>query len=148
VKPFQLESQEHVAAIVAYTVIQEKATQMFYRRLEQHVTEPLLARILRQLGRDESRHFAFFCRVLEAFLRAAPESSLAATREVLASFKMPLASSLKGYWRWAIRLSDAFGYNHTAAYAHLHRVVERVTDARSGSRTSGIEDLLQAARSA
>jgi acyl-[acyl-carrier-protein] desaturase len=143
-KPFRLEHCEHAAAIVAYTVIQEKATQMFYRRMEQQVSlaEPLLAKILNQLGRDESRHFALFCRMLDAFVREAPEASVAATREVLSSFKMPLASTLRGYWRWAVRIADAMSYDHTEAYEHLIAVVDRALGAASESRTAGLRDLV------
>jgi acyl-[acyl-carrier-protein] desaturase len=146
VKPFTLEQSTHVAGIVAYTVIQEKATQIFYRRFEKQLQEPLLGQILTQLARDESRHFAFFCRVLEAYLRTAPASSLEAIKEVLFQFKMPLSSTLKGYWRWALRVSDAMSYDHTEAYEHLLRVVERTADAASDSRTAGLGDFVRQVR--
>lgn len=143
VKPFALEQRDHIAAIVAYTVIQEKATQIFYRNFEKRTEEPLLGEILTTLGRDESRHFAFFCRLLDAYLRVAPESSLAAIKEVLFHFKMPLSSTLKGYWRWALRISDSMGYDHTESYEHLLRIVERAADA---ARTSELRDFVRQVR--
>lgn len=145
-KPFHLEQRAHHAAIAAYTVIQEKATQIFYRCFEKQIDEPCLAAILGQLGRDESRHFAFFCRVLESYLRAAPESALDAVKEVLFHFKMPLSGTLKGYWRWALRISDALGYDHTEAYEALLRLVERTADAATGSRTAALTDFVRTAR--
>lgn len=146
VKPFHLERCEHVAAIVAYTVIQEKATQIFYRRFEDRLEEPLLAQILSQLGRDESRHYAFFARMLEAYLRSAAPSSIDAIKEVLFHFKMPLSSTLKGYWRWALRISDAVGYDHTEAYHHLVRIVERTADASTQSRTADLTEFVRSLR--
>jgi acyl-[acyl-carrier-protein] desaturase len=146
VKPFHLEQRDQIAAIVAYTVIQEKATQIFYRRFEKVVNEPCLAEILALLNRDESRHFAFFCRVLEAYVRVAPESSIAAVKEVLTHFKMPLSTTLKGYWRWALRVSDSVGYDHTEAYEYLVRTVERTADASTRSRTAGLHDFVRAVR--
>ncbi len=148
VKPFTLEHRDHIAGIVAYTVIQEKATQIFYRRFEKQLQEPLLAEILTQLSRDESRHFAFFCRLLESYLHTAPESSVDAIKEVLFHFKMPLSSTLKGYWRWALRVSDSMGYDHTEAYEHLLRLVERTADAASTSRTAGLVDFVREVRRA
>lgn len=146
VKPFHLDQCDHVAAIVAYTVIQEKATQIFYRRFADRIDEPLLAKLLGQLGRDESRHCAFFSRVLEAYVRSAPSSSIDAVKEVLRSFKMPLSNTLKGYWRWAVRITDAVGYDHTEAYQHLVRVVERTADASQRSRTADLNDFVRAIR--
>jgi rubrerythrin len=146
VKPFALEQRDHVAAIIAYTVIQEKATQIFYRTFEKQLEEPLLAEILTQLSRDESRHFAFFCRLLESYLRVAPASSIAAIKEVLFHFKMPLSSTLKGYWRWALRLSDSMAYDHTEAYEHLLRTVERAADASLASRTAELSAFVREVR--
>lgn len=148
VKPFALERRDHVAAIVAYTVIQEKATQIFYRCFEKHLQEPLLQSLLTQLARDESRHFAFFCRVLEAYLREAPSSSLEAIKDVLFHFKMPLSSTLRGYWRWAMRITDAMDYDHTEAYESLVKVVERSADAATRSRTFELSDFVKSVRGA
>jgi hypothetical protein len=147
-KPFYLERRDHHAAVVAYTVIQEKATQIFYRRFEKQLEEPCLSAILTQLARDESRHFAFFCRVLEGYLRAAPESSLGAIKEVLFHFKMPLSTTLKGYWRWALRISESVGYDHTEAYEALVKIVERTADAATDSRTATLADFVRTVRGA
>lgn len=146
VKPFHLAQREHVAAVVAYTVIQEKATQIFYRRFQDQLAEPLLGRLLAQLGRDESRHFALFARVLEACVRAAPIAAVDAIKEVLFHFKMPLSDSLRGYWRWAVRITDAMGYDHTEAYQHLVRLVERTADASVGSRTADLTAFIEGIR--
>src|SRR5262249_33013094 len=66
-KPFRLGVPEPIQ-VFAYTLIQEKATQLFYQQLGHAVEEPVLKEILRQLARDEARHFAFFSRVVRAYL--------------------------------------------------------------------------------
>lgn len=145
-KAFHLDQIHEIAAIVAYTLIQEKATQHFYRLFERNLSEPLLATILRELGQDESRHFAFFARLLEAYLRQFGDRVIEPVKEVVAHFKMPLSATLKGYWRWAIRISDAMGYDHTEAYEHLVRTVNRVADASSHSKTTELCDLVRSLR--
>jgi acyl-[acyl-carrier protein] desaturase len=52
-------------------------------------------------------------------------------REVIAGFRMPLADTIKGYWRWALKIADTARYDHTEAYEHLVKVVNRAADARS-----------------
>jgi acyl-[acyl-carrier-protein] desaturase len=44
---------------------------------------------------------------------------------------MPLAETMRGYWRWALRIADTARYDHTDAYEHLIRVLDRAVDARS-----------------
>ena len=52
-------------------------------------------------------------------------------REVIAGFRMPLADTIKGYWRWALKIADTARHDHTEAYEHLVKVVNRAADARS-----------------
>ncbi len=141
-KPFHLEQVEEIAAIVAYTVVQEKATQIFYRLFERSLSEPLLIAILRQLGRDESRHFAFFAKLLESYVQQFGPQVIGPVKDVIAHFKMPLATTLRGYWRWAIQIADAMDYDHTEAFEHLVRTVNRVADASIHSKTTELSDLV------
>ena len=63
-------------------------------------------------------------------------------REVVAGFRMPLADTMRGYWRWALRIADAAYYDHTDAYDALVQVVERAVDAR----TDRVDELLRFVR--
>ena len=119
---------DHPIQSFAYTLVQEKATQLFYQRFRNIVTEPVLRDLLNRLARDEARHFAFYCELIAAYVR---RHGLGATvpslKEVLGTFRMPLADTLTGYWRWSLKVADAAGYDHTEAYESLARVVKDFT---------------------
>ncbi|EPX55650.1 hypothetical protein D187_009261 [Cystobacter fuscus DSM 2262] len=121
--------------IFTYTVIQEKATQLYYQMLGRSVDEPVLKVLLNRIQKDEARHFAFYASILEAYIEELGQDILPAIQEALQSFKMPLAEQLDNYWRWSLEVSDAAGgYDHTVAYAELLRVVQRAADASSASQ--------------
>jgi acyl-[acyl-carrier-protein] desaturase len=128
-KPFVLPYSHPLEAFV-YTLIQEKATQLFYQRFAATVKEPFLAQLLNLLARDEARHFAFYSAVVSQTLRAAPRSSLTQMRDVVASFRMPLADTLHGYWRWSLQVAVAAGYDHTQAFESLTWLVRGFADTR------------------
>jgi acyl-[acyl-carrier-protein] desaturase len=117
---------EHPVQAFAYTLIQEKATQLFYQRFKAVVTEPVLRELLNLLARDEARHYAFYVDLLTAYLRRhGPKATVPDLREVLATFRMPLADTLDGYWRWSLRVADHAGYDHTEAYEALARLIRQ-----------------------
>jgi acyl-[acyl-carrier-protein] desaturase len=141
-KPFVMDCQEPIQ-VFTYTLLQEKATQIFYQHFCQATAEPVLRQILRCVIRDEARHFAFFANLVERYLRRYGDALLPQMRDVMAGFKMPLAESLRDYWRWSLRVADALGgYDHRSAFPHLERIVQRAAHARSTSRTSGPRELL------
>jgi acyl-[acyl-carrier-protein] desaturase len=115
----------------AYALVQEKATQIYYQRLRAVVGDPLLRDILTRLSRDESRHFTFMADVVTRYLREYGDDVVEPVRAVIAGFRMPLADTISGYWRWALRIAEAADYDHTDAYAHLARVIERAVSAKS-----------------
>ncbi len=128
VKPFSIGYVEPVQ-VFTYTLIQEKATQLYYQQLAAAVDEPVLRAILTDLARDESRHYGFFARLVETYVREGGPALLPRIREVLANFRMPLADTLTNYWRWSLRVSDtAGGYDYTDAFASLVQVVKRAAD--------------------
>jgi hypothetical protein len=143
-KPFHLAGVDPIQ-VFTYTLVQEKATQLFYQRFARAVDEPVLRAILQTLTRDEARHFAFFARVVQAYLSSFGEAMLGPMQEVLRQFKMPLSETLRGYWRWSLRISDAVGgYDHAEAYADLVRVVESTENAASWSRTRDLRSMVDA----
>ncbi|WP_431031773.1 acyl-ACP desaturase [Streptomyces sp. P6-2-1] len=129
-KKFDLD-YTHAVQFFTYPLIQEKATQLYYQRLRQTVGDPLLQEILRRLSQDEARHFTFFADVVERYLRTGGDAVVEPVREVIAEFRMPLADTIRGYWRWALRIADVARYDHTEAYEYLIKVVDRAVDARS-----------------
>ncbi|MFE6921478.1 acyl-ACP desaturase [Nocardia sp. NPDC057663] len=129
-KPFDL-PYDHPVQFFAYALVQEKATQMYYQQLRDVVTDPVLAAVLTRLSRDEARHFSFMADVVTRYLRHDGAAVVAPIRDVVANFRMPLSDTLRGYWRWALRIADVADYDHTAAYEHLVKVIDRAVDART-----------------
>lgn len=137
-QPFGLDGYTHPVQFFAYALVQEKATQIYYRQLRDLVDEPVLATLLGLLARDEARHFSFFADVVGRYLRAHGDAVVAPIRDVVADFRMPLAD-MGGYWRWALRIADVARYDHTDAYAHLVRAVDRAVD----TRTDRLDELVR-----
>jgi len=119
----------HPVQIFTYNLIQEKATQLYYQQLSQVIEEPVLKSILTHMAHDEARHFSFFANVLEATIRHLGEYVFPLIKTSLTTFKMPLARTVKNYWRLALRVADAAGgYDHTVAYGDLLRIINRAVD--------------------
>jgi hypothetical protein len=129
-KPFT-SPLEHGVSLFAYALVQEKATQIYYQNLRAVVGDPVLVEVLNRLSRDEARHFTFFADMVERTLRRYGDQVVDPIRDVIAGFRMPLADTMRGYWRWALKIADAAHYDHTDAYEHLIRVVNRAVDART-----------------
>ena len=129
---------EHPVQSFTYTLVQEKATQLFYQRFRDTVDEPLLKALLTLLARDESRHFAFYSNLVGAYVARDGAAAVPALKDVIATFRMPLAETMKGYWRWSLRVADEVGYDHTEAYESVVRLVAGFAD-QAGERT--VEDL-------
>ncbi|WP_316575243.1 acyl-ACP desaturase [Nocardia canadensis] len=129
-KPFDL-PYDHPVQFFAYALVQEKATQMYYQQLRDVVADPVLAAVLTRLSRDEARHFSFMAEVVTRYLRHDGDAVVEPIRDVVANFRMPLSDTLRGYWRWALRIADVADYDHTAAYEHLVKVIDRAVDART-----------------
>lgn len=75
---------------IAYTAIQELATQIFYLRTAElaDAEDPLLARALRRLARDETLHMAFYRDCVNLHLQAEP-NYVYPLAEVMMQFEMP-----------------------------------------------------------
>jgi acyl-[acyl-carrier-protein] desaturase len=129
-KEFTLPFAEPVQ-FFAYALVQEKATQMYYQQLRAVIDDPVLASVLNRLSRDEARHFSFMADIVTRYLRRYGEAVVDPVREVIADFRMPLADSMSGYWRWALRIADAAAYDHTDAYVHLARVIDHAVSAKT-----------------
>lgn len=135
--------------IFIYSMLQEKATQLYYQQLRSAVREPVLRTLLRLLSRDEARHFAFFFNVVTAYIEEFGEGIVPHMRIVLHDFKMPLHDTLTNYWRWALEISDtAEGYNYTEAFTSLARVIDKYGNASFRVVATDILQLIGQIRSA
>jgi hypothetical protein len=138
-KTFELPYKEPLQ-IFTYTLLQEKITQLFYQRFRQVAAEPLLRDLLSRLSRDESRHFAFYSQLVTAGLQRQGVSAVPLVREVLDTFRMPLADLIPGYARWFLQIKNATDYDHVDAYPALLRVVQ---DATKGTKSADVEDMIR-----
>jgi acyl-[acyl-carrier-protein] desaturase len=132
--------------VFTYTLIQEKATQLYYQQLAAVLSEPVLRDIMLSLARDESRHYGFFARLVETYVRSAGPAVLPLIHQVLGEFKMPLATTLTNYWRRSLRVADtAGGYDYTDAFASLLQVVKRAGDGAAWSSGEELTSFLATA---
>ncbi len=136
---------DNPVSLFTYTLVQEKATQLYYQQLRAVIDEPVLAEILNRLSRDEARHFSFMADIVEQYLIRYGDTVVEPIREAIANFRMPLADTIKGYWRWALRIADAARYDHTDAYEHLIRVIRHAVDAPS-DRVEALTQFISACR--
>lgn len=118
--------------IMVYTTIQELATRAFYVNLAQvgEAQDPVLARILRRLSRDESLHFGFYRDVVSAHLQADPNYVWPVAR-VLRDFNMP-GRTMPDFAGRMRTIADHGGYGVSEYY---HQVVDTLV------RQWGIESL-------
>jgi acyl-[acyl-carrier-protein] desaturase len=81
--------EDHFQAI-AYTATQELATRAFYQRVAQvcRNEDPLLARALNRLAKDETLHYAFYKDAVKAHLEVEPNYAEPLAR-ILLDFAMP-----------------------------------------------------------
>ncbi|MBL1098496.1 acyl-ACP desaturase [Streptomyces coffeae] len=145
-KKFALPYENPVQAFT-YTLVQEKATQLFYQRFKAVATEPVLRDLLHRLARDEARHFAFYTELVGAYIK---RHGLAATvpdlKDVLSTFRMPLADTLNGYWRWSLNVIDATSYDHTEAYEALVRLVNDFATSRGNASAEDLAEFVDRIR--
>ncbi|MFD2414970.1 acyl-ACP desaturase [Amycolatopsis pigmentata] len=138
-KRFALPYERPIQAFT-YTLIQEKATQLFYQLLKDAISEPVLGDLLNRLARDEARHFAFYNKLVSSYVeRHGLASIVPDLKDVLETFRMPLADTLDNYWRWSLKIANQLSYDHTEAYESVARLVESFVKSRGEPST---EDLL------
>jgi hypothetical protein len=84
--------------MATYTMIQELITGIFYKNFAMRVREPVLARLLSLLGKDEYRHCQFYFEYAKHLLEE-DRSRLAEVDEALLEFEMPGATFIADYER-------------------------------------------------
>lgn len=143
-RPYKIPHDDAMQMAV-YTVIQEKATQVFYSCLRDAVEEPVLKQVLDNLSQDEARHCGFFADLLRIYLSSPAGLDYARIKEAVVDFKMPLYGTLDNYKRRSIvMMRAASGYHFRDAFKLIEQAVGRYAGARSDSRAHLLEDLLDA----
>jgi acyl-[acyl-carrier-protein] desaturase len=138
-------SADH-AALFAYTTIQEKATAIFYKCLQQSVEDPLLKEILGKLVGDESRHAKFFSEALMLGLETRGPEIMPKIQETLEKFYMPLADTMENYKRRSIvMLREAKGYNWSGGLEYLQGLLLKFKSLPSTRADERWADFLRAA---
>ncbi len=124
-KPFSIGFSNPVQ-VFTYTLLQEKATQLYYQSLSRVVREPVLNRLLIYLTKDESRHFGFFCDMVESFIETFGDKVLPLIEDVTLNYKMPLHNTMADYRRKAILMArEAPGYDRMLPQKVLMRQLRR-----------------------
>lgn len=77
--------------LLAYTVLQEKATQVSHKNVAALVAKshPTLAKVLGSIAREEGRHHLFYQTVFREVLKRDADDAVCALADVMCSFEMP-----------------------------------------------------------
>lgn len=59
---------------------------------------------------------------------------------------MPLADTMKGYWRWSLKVADDTSYDHTEAYDAVVRLVRGFVDTPGEPSVEDLGAFVQAIR--
>jgi acyl-[acyl-carrier-protein] desaturase len=110
--------ETHFGAI-AYTAIQELATQTFYLRVAEiaEAEDPRLARALRRLAKDETLHMAFYRDAVKMHLEVEP-NYVYPLAEVILKFEMP-GSGMPNYVERAEMLAAKANYGPAEYYTQV-----------------------------
>ncbi|HVW71929.1 MAG TPA: acyl-ACP desaturase [Candidatus Paceibacterota bacterium] len=81
--------------LLAYTVLQERATQVSHKKLGTKIAtyEPVFGKLLQRIAGDEARHYAFYKAVFLEVLEADADEALQSLHTVMMHFTMPGASA-------------------------------------------------------
>jgi acyl-[acyl-carrier-protein] desaturase len=89
---------ESVVGMLAYAMVQERATALNYRNLRRRAIEfggdPALEKLLVYISVDEQSHHSFFQHAIQLYLDHDPESTLDQLRHVMNGFTMPAIHGL------------------------------------------------------
>ena len=100
---------------MAYATFQELATRISHRNTGLAASDAVADRMLARIAADENLHMVFYRDLIGAALEVAPEETLVAIAEELASFAMP-GTNVPGFLRSSVLIADAGIYD-----ARIHR---------------------------
>ena len=98
--------------VFAYTSLQERATQHSHSETGKLVAEyePLLAKILRLVAREEARHYSFYRTIFSEILKRDPNEALHSASLILPALQMP-GVNMPGFSKFAdvVRRAGIYG---------------------------------------
>ncbi|GAC1621371.1 MAG: acyl-ACP desaturase [Nevskia sp.] len=122
---FNPDWQQDPYRLLAYTSLQEKATQVAHANTGRIAGqyEPRIQRILAHIAGDESKHYAFYRAAFGGILERDPNNALFSLLKVAPALAMP-GHSMPGYDHMAdvMRRADIYGA------AHYQRIVEELLE--------------------
>lgn len=133
---------DNFSLLFTYTMLQEKATQLYYQTLYQSVEHaPVLRALLKRLFQDEARHCSYFSDLVLLDLRNQGDELVGKIKTALDAFAMPMADLLDNYKRQAITMIRAAkGYDHRSSFSQLDEIIRRYSQASSRSASYPLED--------
>ena len=110
---------------MAYTTVQEMATQAFYASvaLQADKEDPVLAKLLRRIAKDESLHYKFYLEAVRAYLDADP-NLIIVVADTLRDFAMP-GRLMPGFKERQLVISAGANYGIAQYYRQVASVVAR-----------------------
>ena len=120
---FEPEWQQDPYRLLAYTSLQEKATQISHANTGRLAAgrEPMLQRMLAHVAGDESRHYQFYRAVFGEILRADTERALDSLLKVTLGFAMP-GHNIPGF----AEMSEVIGRANVFGTRHYQSIVEEL----------------------
>jgi len=121
--PWQLPHDSHVA-MIAYAMVQERATALNYRNLRRRAQEcggdPALEKLLMLLAVDEQAHHSFFLKYVQLYLEQDRQSTLEQLRRAMNAFSMPAIYALADGRQRVARIKELEIFNDELYYREVY----------------------------
>jgi len=102
--------QSDLLRSLAYVSFQELATRVSHRNTGRMTGDPVCDQLLARVAADENLHMIFYRNLLGAALQLAPDQTMRAITEVVATFEMP-GADIAGFQRKAVEMAVAGVYD-------------------------------------
>jgi len=96
--------------VCAYVSFQELATRVSHRNTGTYTQDPIAEKLLARVAMDENLHMIFYRNIVQAALEIAPDQTVQAIADEVASFQMP-GSIIPGFNRKAVAIAKAGIYD-------------------------------------
>jgi acyl-[acyl-carrier-protein] desaturase len=95
---------------IAYVVFQELATRISHRNTGRYSQDPVCEQLLARIAVDENLHMVFYRNLLRAAFELAPNDTMRAVTDVVASFQMP-GYGMDNFARTSLQIAKAGIYD-------------------------------------
>jgi acyl-[acyl-carrier-protein] desaturase len=120
---WQIPYQNHVA-LLAYAMVQEKATGLNYRNLRRRAQErggdPALEQLLMLVAVDEQAHYSFFLETLQIYLKHDRDGTIEHMRSVMNVFAMPAIYTMVDGRQRVARVKELDIFNDNLYYQEVY----------------------------